>query len=207
MKTRYIIAAITTAFFGVALQAQNVYHGDSFELNSTLPAEQTIEYRAMDYIMLKKGFNSEPQSPNYAMMAIDPYFNPENEFGVTYWQPTDCNDRGRLGFYPMDFEVNDNGAAIINMPLEFPEGINGMTPQLSLNYNSQGGDGILGIGWGIGGMSKISRVPYTYMHNDSCHSVQFSNADELSLDGVILRKGSKDGIICYYPEIYDYSIV
>ena len=205
-KISILIVVVSTFIVGLA-RAQEVYHGESFELNSTLSPNQSIEYKANDFIHLKKGFQSLPQSPNYAMMEIDPYFNPMQQFGDTIWKPIDCYEEGRLGFYPMDFNVNENGAAVISMPLEFPEGINGMAPLLSLNYNSQGGNGILGLGWSLGGMSKISRVPYTYMYDDSCHAVQFSNIDELSLDGVVLRKGRKDNVVCYYPEIYDYSIV
>jgi RHS repeat-associated protein len=210
MKRKNIVISIISVMLIGLTQAQEVYYGDSFELNGALNANQSFEYKAIDFIHLKKGFQSSPQSPNYAMMEIDPYFNPETPYGFTYWKPDDFSNyisQGRLGFYPMDFDVNENGAAVISMPLEFPEGINGMTPHLSLNYNSQGGNGILGLGWSLGGMSKISRVPYTYMYDDSCHVVQFSNLDELSLDGVILRKGSNNGTVCYYPEIYDYSIV
>ena len=207
MKRRNIaIVVFSVLFFGMA-QSQEVNYGESFELNGTLNPNQSVEYKAKDFICLKKGFRSFPQSPNYAMMEIDPYFNPTTPYGAMYWEPEDSSIKGRLGFYPMDFKVNDNGAAVISMPLEFPEGINGMTPHLSLEYNSQGGNGILGLGWSLGGMSKISRVPYTYMYDDSCHSVKFSNTDELSLDGIVLRKGNKNGVICYYPEIYDYSIV
>ena len=205
-KTIIIIDIISTFIVGLA-QAQEVYHDDSFELNNPLPSNQSVEYKANDFILLGRGFLSAPQSPNYTMLEIDPFFNPQTPYGVTNWEPEDCSIQGRLGFYPMDFDVNENGAAVISMPLEFPEGINGMTPHLSLNYNSQGGNGIMGLGWSLGGMSKISRVPYTYMYDDSCHAVKFSNIDELALDGVVLRKGSKDGKVCYYPEIYDYSIV
>ena len=208
-KIGILIVAVSTFIVGLT-RAQEVHRGESFELDSPLTSNQSIEYKANDFIHLKKGFQSLPQSPNYAMMEIDPYFNPETPYGLTYWKPDDfsnCISQGRLGFYPMDFDVNENGAAVISMPLEFPEGINGMTPHLSLNYNSQGGNGILGLGWSLGGMSKISRVPYAYMYDDSCHAVQFSNIDELSLDGVVLRKGRKDNVVCYYPEIYDYSIV
>ena len=207
MKKISILIAVVSTFIVGLTRAQEVYYDESFELNSPLTPNQSIEYKANDFIHLKKGFQSLPQSPNYAMMEIDPFFNPVQQFGDTIWKPIDCYEEGRLGFYPMDFNVNENGAAIISMPLEFPEGINGMTPHLSLNYNSQGGNGILGLGWSLRGMSKISRVPYTYMYDDSCHAVQFSNIDELSLDGVVLRKGIKDNVVCYYPEIYDYSIV
>ena len=187
--------------------AQSPYFGEYFELNSTLNANQSHEYYARTYIDLKTGFHSEPQIGNHTLLEIDPYYNSPNTFGIDQHYPPDHDIVGRLGFYPLDFHVNENGAATISIPLEFPEGINGMTPHLSLEYNSQAGNGIMGLGWSLGGMSKISRVPYTYEYNDESHSVQFSNEDQLSLDGVILRKGTNNGTTCYYPEIYDYSVV
>lgn len=207
MKTKAHIVLVAVMALFTAATAQNVNFGESFVLDSALNPNQSHEYTARDYIELKKGFFSEPSNNNYTKLSIDPFYNPPNNYGVIYSSPQDHDYVGRLGFYPMDFHVNEYGAATISIPLEFPEGINGMTPHLSLEYNSQAGNGIMGLGWSLGGMSKISRVPYTYEYNDESHSVQFSNEDQLSLDGVILRKGTYNENICYYPEIYDYSLV
>ena len=187
--------------------SQAPQQGESFTLNTTLPSSQSHEYKAGSYIELNPGFLSAPSTDNITMLRIDPYFNPENTYGLPECTPSDQNGEGWLGFYPMDFHVNECGAATISLPLEFPEGTNGMTPHLSLEYNSQAGNGIMGLGWSLGGMSKISRVPYSYEYHDETHSVQFSIDDELSLDGVILRKGTFNGSPCYYPEIYDYSVI
>ena len=183
------------------------HQAESFTLNATLPSSQSHEYKAGSYIELNPGFLSEPQENQTTLLGIDPYYNTPNGFGNTYTVPPDQTCEGRLGFYPMDFHVNECGAATISLPLEFPEGINGMTPHLSLEYNSQAGNGIMGLGWSLGGMSKISRVPYTFLHNDENHSVTFSTNDQFSLDGNILKKGRYGGVDCFYPELYDYSIV
>ena len=200
---------LTTALMALLLaaRAQNVHYGEYFELNSTLNASQSHEYTASDYIDLNTGFESNHQSQYYTTLKIDPYYNTSSLYGITSNTPLDHDYEGCLGFYPLDFHVNESGAATISVPLEFPDGTNGMTPHLSLEYNSQAGNGILGLGWSIGGMSKISRVPYTYEYNDESHSVQFSGTDQLSLDGTILKKGIFNGSACYYPEIYDYSAI
>ena len=207
MKTKTFTVLLAMTVLLSAATAQNIHYGENFELNSTLNANQSHEYYASDFIDLNTGFLSNPQNDNHTLLEINPYYNTPISFGTDQYMPQDHDIGGRLGFYPMDFHVNEYGAATISIPLEFPEWINGMTPHLSLEYNSQAGNGILGLGWSLGGMSKISRVPYTYEYNDECHSVQFSNEDQLSLDGIILKKGTFNGTTCYYPEIYDYSAV
>ena len=190
--------------------AQTVNQQEYFELNEVLPAYQEHHYTASDYIKLLPGFHSKPSTGSSAMLEVNSQLNTPTPYGNDIGASSDFPPSfppGRIGDYNMAFDVNDAGAATISIPLEFPEGINGMTPKLSLNYNSQGGNGIMGHGWALGGMSKISRVPYTYYYNDDCHAVAFSNDDQLSLDGNILIEGTKDGAVCYYPEIYDYSII
>lgn len=46
-------------------------------------------------------------------------------------------------------QVNSDGSASINMPIEIPAGRQGMQPQLALQYSSESGNGWLGIGWNL----------------------------------------------------------
>ena len=52
-------------------------------------------------------------------------------------------------------EANNMGTANLSYPLTLPAGRHGMQPQLSVNYNSAGGSGILGLGWSMP-ISEIS---------------------------------------------------
>ena len=48
---------------------------------------------------------------------------------------------------PGQFAVNQAGAATYSIPIAVPPGTAGVMPSLSLDYSSQGSNGLLGIGW------------------------------------------------------------
>jgi RHS repeat-associated protein len=48
------------------------------------------------------------------------------------------------------------GAFTTSIPIEVPK-FHGLEPRLSLEYNSQGGNGLAGVGWGLSGFSVIQR--------------------------------------------------
>ena len=80
-----------------------------------------------------------------------------------------------VGAIPGNFQVSNMGAAVYNVPVECPDGVNGMKPELSFVYNSHAGDGPMGLGWNIGGLSAITKTPN----------------DTLMLDGMRLKKKSQ----------------
>lgn len=87
------------------------------------------------------------------------------------------------GILPGEFSVSPTGAAIYSIPIDVPAGIGGMQPQLSLDYNSQGGNGLLGMGWSLGGLSGIARCPATLAQDNFLDPVDFDSNDRLCLDG------------------------
>jgi hypothetical protein len=82
------------------------------------------------------------------------------------------------------FAVTESGAATLSIPIQVPRGIGGMEPQLALNYSSQAGNGLLGLGWNLGGPSAIMRCPMTRTIDGVRGAVTFSAAtDRFCLDG------------------------
>ncbi len=71
--------------------------------------------------------------------------------------------------------VDQSGAFTYSVPIEVPPGTGGLTPQLSLSYNSNGGNGMCGVGWSLSGLSVITR--------DMSYPVTFTDTDHYLLDG------------------------
>ena len=91
------------------------------------------------------------------------------------------------------------GSGSYSIAIPVPPGIAGMQPALSLNYSSKGGNGDLGMGWSLGGLSAIHRCPSTQAQDGQSVGVNYSSSDRLCLDGQHLMKMSgtygKDGAV------------
>ena len=96
---------------------------------------------------------------------------------------TAVNATTLVGSTPGQFAVSPSGAATYSIPIQVPPGIAGMQPELSLNYNSQAGNGLLGVGWSLGGLSAITRCPTTLEQDGFIDGVDFDSNDKFCLDG------------------------
>ena len=88
-----------------------------------------------------------------------------------------------VGSMNVNSTVSESGGAVISIPIDVPAGIGGMQPNLSLVYNSQGGYGLAGWGWNLSGLSSITRTGSTMYHDSQIKGIDFSNSDNLQLDG------------------------
>lgn len=89
---------------------------------------------------------------------------------------------------PGQFAVSESGSATFTVPIQIPRGIAGMEPNLSLSYTSGGGNGLLGLGWMINGISAVTRCPPTWATDRIRASINFAdhpaaNRDRYCLDG------------------------
>ncbi len=155
------------------------YTGNSFVFPEDYDEPGT--YTARDYIKINPEFNYEADTRNPLCLKTNPMLiNEPTEGSETGGWSADEN--GVVGTIEGNFSVSPSGAAIYSIPLKLPPGIAGMTPELGLVYNSQAGDGVMGQGWAISGLSSITRTAQTYYYNDQPGAINFSD-DQLMLDG------------------------
>jgi hypothetical protein len=61
---------------------------------------------------------------------------------------------------PIFADVNPDGSFSYSIPIKTPPGTNGVAPQLSLDYNSNAGNGMLGMGFSLSGLSEMTRMSW-----------------------------------------------
>ncbi len=192
---RYIIGCLAICLLPLWASAQNpqVFKANQHKLNSSLNGN--LHYIASDYVhcFVECGNMSfsylNPSATESFHAEIDPFLivppdeEPGGPGGVV------GND-GMVGSLPGSFNVSGIGAATYTIPIEVPAGRAGVTPNISLNYNSMGGNGPLGIGWSIGGLSSISRTGTNYYNDNPTEDedwrpdpVDFDEQDRFMLDG------------------------
>ena len=108
------------------------------------------------------------------------------------------------------FAVSPMGGAMYSIPIEVPQGVSGLQPQLSIVYNSQSGNGLCGYGASLAGLSSITRGPKDIYHDGTAQGMKYQADDALYLDGVrlILSSGTagQDGAV-YHPESNPFTTV
>ncbi len=79
--------------------------------------------------------------------------------------------------------ANGSGGVTYTIPIEVPAGVNGMQPNVSLVYNSQGGMSNFGWGWNLSALSMITRSGRSNYYNDVNSPVSYTN----TLDAFVLN--------------------
>ena len=97
-----------------------------------------------------------------------------------YSLPTGDNNVGAIGG---SHEVGADGSASYAIKIPAAAGRGGLSHELSLAYNSNSGNGDLGVGWSISGLPAIHRCGTNYALDGYVDGVDFDNNDQLCLDG------------------------
>ncbi|GIX40042.1 MAG: hypothetical protein KatS3mg128_1091 [Silanimonas sp.] len=114
-------------------------------------------------------------------------------FGPALSQPAPDLVSDRVGAVAGQFEVDESGQMSYRVPLYAVPGTAGVKPELALVYSSVAGNGPLGKGWTIAGLSSIGRCRASREAGDFIVNgtpvdgdpppVNFTASDRLCLDG------------------------
>ena len=107
-----------------------------------------------------------------------------------------------IGELPAGDSTLFTGTVVHRVPLELPPARGGMVPDLAVVANHQTGDGILGMGWSLEGLSRIERRSATY------GVPTFGADDTFFVDGDLLISDSRHcfSSACYRLEHDDNRI-
>jgi hypothetical protein len=86
------------------------------------------------------------------------------------------------GKVPDQFTVLPNGSASYRIPIQAPPGVAGLEPKLELAYSGRG-QGLMGLGWSLSGLSAITRCPRTIAQDGVHGAVKLNDNDRYCLDG------------------------
>jgi RHS repeat-associated protein len=85
------------------------------------------------------------------------------------------------------FAVSSTGSAQYTIPIWAPPGPHGVQPHIALTYNSQQGNGYVGVGWGVSGLSSIYRCNLTIAQDGASAPIALATSDGYCMDGKRLR--------------------
>jgi len=101
-----------------------------------------------------------------------------------YFSMVDSNDLAFVNTLVGIVGTTPAGALTYTIPIQVPTGTAGIQPQLAIVYNSQNNSsGILGIGFGLSGLSSITRVGQNFLHETQRTGVTLTDSDRFALDG------------------------
>ena len=191
-----VVLLITSSIKAVEIKQGKVWIINYSPL-SLDPPENDVSYRARDKITLKPGFSFDSRGTanhfngkidntiisTYEYMEQEELIDPDTRV---------INTNLAVGSISGEANVTPTGAFTYNIPIYCSPGTNGLQPSISLNYNSQSTNGILGWGWSLGGLSAITRTGKDMFRDGDI--LQFENlpTDNLALDGnrLVVLEGS-----------------
>lgn len=187
---RYILLVLSFAFFTIGVNEQ-VY---------------SMPYRMNDpnSVFTSTGFWSNSMSFSPITLTTSPVVYQD------YPDPYRGIDTSlKVGRTEGTATVSPLGAVTYQIPIKVMDGVNQLQPQITVSYNSQSSNSIMGQGWNLSATSSIVRVGKSYYYDNVTDEIKLNNTDNLMLDGkrLILVSGSNLVSGTYETEVSDYSTI
>ncbi len=173
--------AITLGGFAGTVSA-SVPAGARLYVNGVLQSLSSVSVKAGDVLWLEAVAPAETGMPQSFTLTVG---GQSADWSFTSGTIPIVPDHSGIssGYSPVESGVSESGAAQVSVPIVVSPGTAGMQPKLSINYTSQGGNGPLGLGFSLSGMSAISRVGASTAQDGFKGSVAFGTNDRFALDG------------------------
>lgn len=139
-------------------------------------------YRAQNYVKLLPGY-SYAAAGTTMRAYIEKHTAYEALLTSAAFDATVVNTSLTVGSIAGEYSVSATGAANYSFPIGLPKGTNSMIPNLGITYSSHSGDGIMGIGWNLTGLSAISVVPRSWYQDGKTENVKLDGTDIFAMDG------------------------
>ncbi|NML69419.1 type IV secretion protein Rhs [Chryseobacterium sp. RP-3-3] len=154
-------------------------------------------------VVLAQGFHATSNISNPFVAKIGPGTeNPGGgpiDSGAGAGNPTGTTETTDNKFHDTKGNIDVNGAGQLQftLPIDLPQGVKNVSPNMSLIYLSNSGNGIAGFGWALSGVTTISRSGKNIEKDGELTSVKLDYSDYYSFNGqrLILKSGEygKDG--------------
>lgn len=165
--------------------------------------KQTLIKLILTLVILLNKIHSYAQSTSYQMLYNDGTFTKSINTGL------------QVGVVDGQQGTTQTGAATYTIPIKVTPGINGMEPKLAITYSSQNGNGLLGVGWNLSGLSSITLDNRNIYYDGKTAPINIaptvsSDGTAFSLDGMRLigRSGTYGWAgSTYSTELENYSLI
>lgn len=181
---QYIFGSILSTLFiwNVFYPGQIAAQQKQITLNTATSGTQT--HIARDAVYLKPGFlYTAQQSASFSAKIDERMVLPADYLTRTPSVNRTLDVSKTVGTTNGVINVGPAGEATYQIPVSIPSGIGGVQPGISLAYNSQAGNGLLGWGFNIAGLSAIMRMPQTIYSDGTASGIKNTSEDKYALDG------------------------
>lgn len=150
----------------------------SFDLFLNKTESGVVEHKARNSITFAPGYSYTPFGGTMSAMTVQ-----ESLSYSPVIEPEDYSIDKSLATGKTEGGLIVGSTASYAIPIDIPEGRNGLQPLLSLKYVSRFTDGFLGMGWDLEGISNISRVNKTLFSDGQADAIRGTLADKYALNG------------------------
>ena len=195
MKSRLLNALITAILLTVSplyclSQGEDsirFHHSDTIR---NMTEEELLKYSDSIYHIMY------PQPTEVVSYGVDASKNNEtslrvtNDFQNNTHVPSSVtpDHTKKVGEIPVESGMTPTGAKTYNVPINVYAPTGAFAPNMSLAYNSQQGNGAMGMGWSVGGLQFITRGNKSIYYDEETSGVNMDTDDAFYLDGTRLIK-------------------